>query len=121
MEKNLVDLYQKWNELNTQFSESFLRYEFDSIRDVRDKQRKIEDLIYSILLENAPDDIKKILPETCDVMELGYEPSTNKFYFLMEDPEEVNDNNEEIKILAITIDSNKKINTIKNFQPNQTN
>ena len=117
MENNLDILFKKWNDLNTQVGESFGQFEFESIKEVRKEQRKIEDLIYSILLEAAPNEIKKILPETCGDMEIGYEISNNTFYFLMEDPEQ--DESDNINVLAITIDSNKNVNTIKSFQPNE--
>jgi hypothetical protein len=67
-------------------------------------------------LNNAPADLKKFLPETCGEMEIGFEIEKQKFYFLMEDPEEDSEDDEEMIVLAITIDKNGKIDTIKNFE-----
>ena len=119
MEKNLGDLFQEWQNLNSQVADSLGEFEFSSLKEARKKQSKIEDEIYSILLENAPDDIKGILPKTCGEMEIGYEISKKIFYFLMEDPE--HEVEEVLIILAITIDSNKNVKTIKNFQPEDAN
>ena len=117
MKNNLGELFKKWQDLNSKVAESFGQFEFESIKVIRKEQRKIEDSVYSELLKTAPDEIRKILPETCGDMEIGYEISKNTFYFLMEDPEQ--DESDKINILAITIDLNKKVNTIKNFQPNK--
>ncbi len=119
MEKNLGDLFQEWQNLNSQVADSLGEFEFASLKEARKKQSKIEDEIYSILLEIAPDDIKGILPKTCGEMEIGYEISKNIFYFLMEDPE--HEEEEDLIILAITIDSNKNVITIKNFKPEDAN
>ena len=117
MKNNLGELFKKWQDLNSKVGESFGQFEFESIKVIRKEQRKIEDSVYSELLKTAPDEIRKILPKTCGDMEIGYEISKNTFYFLMEDPEQ--DESDKINILAITIDLNKKVNTIKNFQPNK--
>ena len=111
---NLEELFKKWNELNKKVENSFGKLDFNTIRKFRDKQRNIEDNIYSNVLNNAAEDLKKILPEDCGDMEVGLESESNKFYFLMEDPEQFDD--EPMRILAITIDINKKIEMIKNFK-----
>ena len=80
-ETSLEDLFQKWQILNENASDSFGAFDFSSIKKIREKQRKIEDLIYSILLENAPEDIKKILPDGCGEMEIGYNTIEKEFYF----------------------------------------
>ena len=115
MEKSLTKLFQEWQELNNQVAESFGNFDFDSIKEVRKKQRTIEDSIFLILLNNASDDIKKILPEDCGDMEVGYDFESKKFLFVMLDPEY--EEEEEVKLLAITIDTNKNVNAIKNFNP----
>jgi len=112
-ETNLEEMFQKWNDLNLNVSVSMGSFDFDSIKEIRNEQRKIEDAIYSILLENAPDDIKKILPEDCGEFEIGYNVSDKIFYFLTYDPEE---SDESDQIMAITFDLNKNVNKIKNFQ-----
>jgi len=117
MENNLGELFKKWKDLNSKVAESFGQFEFESIKVIRKEQRKIEDSVYSELLKTAPDEIRKILPKTCGDMEIGYEISNNTFYFLMEDPEQ--DESDKMNVLAITIDSNKNVNTFKNFQPNE--
>ncbi len=90
------------------------QFDFDKIRDVRKNQCIIEDAIYEVLLENAPEDIKKILPEECGEFEIGYESEKEIFYFLMEDPEYVD--SDELKILAITFGLDKQVGTIKDFK-----
>lgn len=117
MKNNLGELFKKWKDLNSKVGESFGQFEFESIKAIRKEQRKIEDSVYSELLKTAPDEIRKILPETCGDMEIGYEISNNTFYFLMEDPEQ--DESDKLNVLAITIDSNKNVKSIKNFQPNE--
>lgn len=100
------------NELN--IANSMGSFDFSSIKTIRVKQGEIEDKIYSILLEKASDKIKEILPETCGEMEMGYNVTDKIFYFLMEDPDQLDE--DEIKILAITINSKKKVEIIKNFK-----
>lgn len=114
MEKSLAELFQEWQELNTQVAQKFGEFNFDSIKEIRKKQRIIEDLVYSVLLDSAPADIKKILPDTCGEMEIGYNSQNNKLYFVMFDPEY--EESEEAILIAITIDENKKVETIKNFK-----
>ncbi len=111
---SLKDLFISWESFNSNISESFNSLDFSSVRDVRNKQREIEDIIYASLLENAPEDLKQILPEDCGEMEIGYDIGNEKFYFLMEDPFS-DPEEEELKILAITIDTDSKVETIKDF------
>jgi len=115
MSENLAELFQEWQELNNQVAESFGNFDFDSVKEIRKKQRVIEDSIFSIVLNNAPDEIMKILPEDCGDMEVGYEFESKKFLFVMLDPEF--EDEEEVKLLAISIDTNKNVNIIKNFNP----
>ena len=112
-ETKIDDLFKKWNDLNSGVGVSMGTFDFDSLREVRAQQRALEDKIYSILLENAPDDIKKLLPEDCGEFEMGYNLSENLYYFLMYDPEEPEDSAD---IMAITIDADKNVKTIKNFK-----
>ena len=114
--KDLEDLFDKWFELNEQIGESFGELDFQTIKEYRKDQRKVEDIIYQILLNKAPENLKRFLPDTCGEMEIGFEVENQKFYFLMEDPEEESEEEEEMKVLAITIDRFGNIETIKNFQ-----
>lgn len=112
--RELKLLFKEWNELNNQVGESFQDFDFSTLKEFREKKRDIEDSIYMILLDTAPSELKKILPNKCGEMELGYNKEKNKFYFLMEDPEQ--NEGEELTILAITINSDNNIETIKNFK-----
>jgi len=113
MRENLDDLFQNWNNLNKQVEESFGQFEFSAIKEIREKQRKIEDSVYAILLENASEDLKNLLPTDCGSLEIGYDTENKIFYFVMLDP---NYESEETKLLAITIDSNKKVSLIEDFK-----
>ncbi|TFF94188.1 MAG: hypothetical protein EU543_01910 [Promethearchaeota archaeon] len=113
-EENLKRLFQEWDNLNNEVGGALQSLDFTTIKDIRKKQKAVEDSIYKILKKNAPDDLETILPETCGEMEMGYEQKGKKFYFLMEDPEYADE--EDLHILAITIDSNNNIETIKNFK-----
>ena len=117
MEKSLTELFQEWQKLNNQVAESFGNFDFDSVKDIRKNQRVIEDYIFSILVINAPDNIKKILPEDCGDMEVGYEYDSKKFFFVTLDPETEADEEAEVKLIAITIDTNKNVEMIKDFNP----
>jgi len=117
MEKSLTELFQEWQKLNNQVAESFGNFDFDSIKEIRKNQRIIEDSVFSILVNNAPDNIKKILPEDCGDMEVGYENENKKFYFVMIDPETEADEEAEVTLIAINIDINKNVEMIKDFNP----
>lgn len=112
-EPNLESMFQEWNELNKQAQESLGQFDFSKIKEVRKEQKKLEDSIFDILKENAPDNIKKILPDVGE-MEVGYDSEGNTFYFVMYDPEEEDDENP--KLIAITLDANKKVDMIKDFE-----
>jgi hypothetical protein len=112
--RNLEELFKNWNDLNNKVESSFGKLDFNTIKKIRNKQRDIEDKIYRNVLNNAAEGLKKILPEDCGEMEVGFELKSKRFYFLMEDPEQSNDG--PMRILAITIDTNKKIEIIKDFQ-----
>ncbi|MHA2008378.1 MAG: hypothetical protein ACXABO_03955 [Promethearchaeota archaeon] len=111
---NLESLFQEWNELNKSTQASLGEFDFAKIKEIRAKQKEIEDAIYEILKENAPDNIAPLLPDDCGEMEVGYESEGKQFYFVMFDPEE--EDEEAITLIAITIDSNKSINLIKDFK-----
>ncbi|MFX1337781.1 MAG: hypothetical protein ACFFDK_04160 [Promethearchaeota archaeon] len=114
MEEDIEELFQNWNNLNKQVEESFGQFEFSSVKEVREKQRKIEDSIYATLLKNASEDLMNILPTDCGSLEIGYDTENKIFYFVMLDPKY--EESEEIKLLAITIDSNKKVSLIEDFK-----
>jgi len=110
---NLKEMFQEWNDLNSKTQESMGQFDFSTIKKIRESQQKIEDAIYEILKENAPENIKKIIPEDCGETEVGYDTEGKKFYFVMIDPE--TEEEEEIKLIAITIDVEKAISMIKDF------
>jgi len=118
-EKNIVNLFENWQILNNEVQESFGNFDFDVIKEIRKDQRELEDSIYSILLNNAPENIKSILPEDCGDMEVGFEGEGKKFYFLMEDPDQGDDPEAPMRILAITIDIDKKVESIKDFKTDE--
>ena len=66
------------------------------------------------LKENAPENIATLLPDDCGEFEVGYESEGKQFYFVMFDPEE--EDEDSIKLIAITIDINKTVNIIKDFK-----
>ena len=111
---NLKDMFQEWNKLNTKTQELMGQFDFANIKKIRKDQNKIEDAIYEILKENAPTNIKEMIPDECGEMEVGYDTEGNTFYFVMMDPE--TEDEEEIKLIAITIDIDKKISTIEDFE-----
>jgi hypothetical protein len=111
---NLKEMFEEWNELNTKAQEFMGQFDFASIKKIRADQKRIEDTIFDILKKNAPEDIKNILPEDCGEMEVGYDIEGKTFYFVMVDPESESD--EDIELNAITIDINKKISIIEDFE-----
>jgi hypothetical protein len=111
---NLDKLFQEWNELNSKAQESLGEFDFAKIKEIRAKQKQAEDSIYEILKENASETIKKILPEDCGEMEVGYELEEKRFYFVMFDPED--ESEEEPKLIAITITLDKNVEIIKDFK-----
>ncbi|MHA1283882.1 MAG: hypothetical protein ACTSQP_15405 [Promethearchaeota archaeon] len=114
-ELEFKELFAKWNQLNEFARNSMNNFDFSELKKIRLQQSDLEDKIYEILLNNAPENIKSLLPENCGQMEIGCELSQEKFYFVMEDPEN-NADEEKIKLIAITIDANKNINIEKNFK-----
>ena len=114
---NLNDLFQEWGELNSKVNESFGQFDFSKIKEIRAQQVKIEDAVYEVLKENAPDSIKLMLPEGCGELEVGYEEEGKVFYFVSEDLEASSE--EELKLIAFTINVNKKVSLIKDFKMNE--
>ena len=120
--KNIFeDLFSQWEELNNKVGASFGNFDFDTIKLIRVDQKKVEDEIYSALLELAPEDLKKILPEDCGEMEIGYEGEEKKFYFVMIDPDQDFDAPDDVpmKFMAITFTINKEVNIIKDFKTDE--
>ena len=111
---NLKEMFQEWNDLNLKAQESMGQFDFSTIKKIRGSQQKIEDAIYEILKENAPENIKEIIPEDCGEMEVGYDTTGKKFYFVMIDPETEED--DDFKLIAITINLDKAISMIKDFK-----
>lgn len=111
---NLKEMFQEWNELNSKAQELMGQFDFSNIKKIRKSQKELEDAIYEILKENAPENIKKMLPDDCGEMEVGYDTEGIKFYFVMMDPQ--TENEEQIKLIAITIDTDKKISMIEDFE-----
>jgi hypothetical protein len=111
---NLKEMFEEWNELNSKAQESMGNFDFATIKEIRESQKKIEDTIFEILKENAPENIKEVLPEDCGEMEVGYDTEGKTFYFVMIDEEDSTE--EEVELNAITIDTNKKVELIENFE-----
>ncbi len=111
---NLENLFREWNELNINAQKFFGEFDFAKIKEIREKQRKIEDSVYAILLENASEDLKNLLPSDCGSLEIGFDTENKIFYFVMLDPDY--EESEETKLLAITIDSNKNVSLIEDFK-----
>jgi len=111
---SLKELFKEWNELNNKAGASMGQFDFSTIKEIRKEQSKLENSIYEVLKKQAPDDILKILPEECGEMEMGYETKGSIFYFVMLDPEFIDD--EETKLLAVTINLKNKVDLIKDFE-----
>lgn len=111
---NLKEMFQEWNELNIKAQESMGQFDFSNIKIIRKEQKEIEDNIYEILKDNAPENIKAILPDDCGEMEVGYDTEGHAFYFVMIDEDDSTD--EEVKLNAITIDTDSNISLIEDFE-----
>lgn len=118
VEKNLEELFNKWNELNKKVGSSFGQFDFETIKKIRKEQRAIEDQVYEHVLQNAPDKIKKLLPEDCGEFEIGFDSEEKKFYFLMYDPDQEVDE-EPARVDAITFNLNKTVDIIKDFKQDE--
>ena len=111
---NFEEMVTKWNELNMQAGMYMAKFDFENIKKVRAQQVEVEDAVFNIMVEKAPADIKKQLPEDCSQMEVGVEVSEKKFYFVMEDPEF--EESDEIILEAFWIDDKYNIGVEKNFK-----
>ena len=111
---DLEEMFKEWNELNQKVQGSFSKFDFSEVKEIRNKQKKIEDAIYENLKENAPKSYREILPSEAGQMEVGYDTEGKKFYFVMIDPK--SEENESIKLIAFTIDISKNVNMIKDFK-----
>jgi hypothetical protein len=97
--------------------ESMGQFDFSKIKEIRKEQSKIENSIYEILKKHASEEVLNILPEECGELEMGYNTNDQIFYFVMFDPEfEDEDDDEEIKLLAIAIDVKNNVSVIKDFK-----
>jgi len=114
-EKNELEvLFQEWNELNQRVQGSFSKFDFSEVKEIRNKQKKIEDAIYENLKKNAPVSYRKILPAEAGEMEVGYDTEGKIFYYVMIDPKSEEKNS--IKLVAFTIDISKNVNMIEDFK-----
>jgi len=111
---DLVKLFVDWNELNKKAESYFGAFNFTEIKKIRTEQKALEDIIYNELSNYAPDPIKRILPEDVGELEVGYDTANQIFYFVMVDPSLEDD--EEIRLLAVTINKEYKIEIIENFK-----
>jgi len=112
--ESLNKLFLEWNELNKKTKKYFGEFNFSKIKEIRKEQSKLEDKIYSEVKKSVSEPIKKILPDDVGELEVGYEVNGSIFYFVMINPSLVDD--EEIRLIAITFDENRKIESINNFK-----
>ena len=111
---DLAKLFAEWNELNKKAENFFGAFNFTEIKKIRNEQKILEDKIYNELLNHAHETIKKLLPEDVGELEVGYDTANQIFYFVMIDPSLEDD--EEVRLLAITINTEYKIEIIENFK-----
>jgi hypothetical protein len=111
---DLTKLFNEWNELNKKVESHFGALNFTKIKKIRNEQKILEDRIYNELSKFAPDPIKRTLPEDVGELEVGYDTANQIFYFVMVDPTLEDD--EELRLLAITISTEYKIEIIENFK-----
>lgn len=111
---NFEEMVTKWNDLNQEAGMYMAKFDFDNIKKIRAQQVEVEDAVYQLLMEKAPVDIKKILPEDCSTMEVGVEVAEKKFYFVMEDPDF--EESDEIVLKAFWIDADHNIGIEDNFK-----
>jgi len=111
---DLEELFKEWNDLNQKVQGSFSKFDFSEVKEIRKKQKKIEDAIYENLKKNAPEACMDILPAEAGQMEVGYDTEGKIFYYVMIDPQ--SEEKDEIKLLAFTIDISKNVNMIEDFK-----
>jgi hypothetical protein len=114
IEANLKDLFERWNQYNEEVQKLMAGFDLANVKKIRKKQQEIEDEIYVHLRKNAPNDYLEMLPEDCGELEVGYDTTNNEFYFVMIDP--TTENEENIKLIAFTIDIDKLVNIIEDFK-----
>ena len=114
VEVDLNKLFLEWNELNKKTAKYFSEFDFSKIKEIRKEQNILEDKIYNEIKKSASEPIKKILPDEVGELEVGYEVNGSIFYFVMIDPSLEDD--EEIRLIAITFDENRKIEIINDFK-----
>ncbi len=119
VEIDLHKLFLEWNELNKKAEGYFGEFNFSKIKEIRKEQKELEDTIYCEVKKSAPEQIKKILPDDVGELEVGYEVNGSIFYFVMIDPSLEED--DEIRLIAITFDENKKIELKNNFKIDEEN
>jgi uncharacterized protein YdcH (DUF465 family) len=113
-EPNLKELFENWNDLNNKVQELMSNFDLANVKEVRKKQQVIEDIIYMILRENAPNEFREVLPEDCGELEVGYDTNNNEFYFVMIDPN--SEDSDEAVLLAFNINIDKSVKKIENFE-----
>lgn len=111
---DLEEMFKEWNELNQKVQGSFSKFDFSDVKEIRNKQKKIEDAIYEKLKQNAPKSYTNILPSEAGQMEVGYDTEGKIFYYVMIDPK--SEEKDSIKLLAFTIDISKNVNMIEDFK-----
>ena len=110
---NINELFENWNKYNQEVQELMGNFDLANVKKIRKKQQEIEDKIYNILRKNAPKDYLEMLPEDCGELEVGYDTTNNEFYFVMIDP--ISEDNDNIKLIAFTINTEKVVNIIEDF------
>ena len=113
-EANLKVLFETWNNYNEQVQELMAGFDLANVKKIRKNQQEIEDMIYVLLKKHAPSDYLEMLPEDCGELEVGYDTVNNEFYFVMIDPSTENDEN--IKLIAFTINIDKFVDVIEDFK-----
>lgn len=113
-EADLKELFEKWNDYNKQVQEFMAGLDLTSVKKIREQQKKIEDIIYELLRKNAPKDYLDLLPDECGELEVGYDTTNKVFYFVMIDPS--TENEEEVKLIAFSIDTDNSVNRIQDFK-----
>lgn len=112
--KDLGRLFKEWNDLNQKVEDSFSKFDFSKVKEIRSKQKKIEDVIYEVIKENAPESYKEILPSEAGQMEVGYDIEGKTFYYVMIDP--TSQDKDLVKLIAFTINEIQEVNVVKDFE-----
>lgn len=110
---NITELFENWNKYNQEVQELMGNFDLANVKKIRKKQQEIEDNIYNLLKKNVPKDYIEMLPEDCGELEVGYDTTNNEFYFVMIDP--TSEDNDNIKLIAFTINTEELVNIIEDF------